>query len=78
MDAPIPMSYEKALAIAREIAEALGGEQARAIEVLSRYAARGRRTSSAQVTSAQHFVKAQEHLAAGLEEIAAREPAEEP
>lgn len=69
-DATIPMPYEKAVALAKEIASSLGGEQARALEVLIRYASRARRNSSAQVSSAQHFVKAQEHLAAGLEQIA--------
>lgn len=59
------MSYDRAVALALEIEAALGGEQARAIEVLRRYAERGRRSSSVKmeavggiVTGAQHFARA--------------------
>lgn len=75
-DAPIPMPYEKAVALAAEIASALGGEQARALEVLMRFAARGRRASSTNIRAvgdaavgALHFVRAREEIEAGLEEV---------
>lgn len=69
-------TLDEALAIAREIGESLGGRQQKALIVLSRYAERGRRMSSTALRSvghvaegAQHFVKAQEELAAGLHAI---------
>lgn len=75
-DAPYPMTYEQAVTLAREIAASLGGEQARAIEVLMRFAARAHRRSSMRISAvadvamgAQHFVKAQEEIAAGLQEV---------
>jgi hypothetical protein len=69
----VPISLDEALALAREIGDSLGGRQQRALVVLSRYAERGRRLSSTALRSvghvaegAQHFVKAQEELAAGM------------
>lgn len=71
-----PPSFEEALVIAKEIGESLGGRQQQALVVLSRYAERGRKMSSTALRSvghvaegAQHFVKAQEELAAGMQAI---------
>ncbi len=75
-EAPIPMSYEQGVALLRETCDSLGGEHRRALEVLRRYAGRGRRPSSmrleavsAAASGAQHFVRAQEEIAAGLEQV---------
>lgn len=72
------VTLDEAVAIAREIAESLGGRQARAIEVLIRHAERGRRLSATALMSvgtaaqsAQHFVRAKEELEKGIEEIQA-------
>lgn len=71
-----PMTYERAVALVQEIADALGGEQAQALRTLMKYADRGRRLSKTAMMgvgtathSAQHFVKAKEELERGLEEI---------
>jgi len=70
--ADIPMTYDEAVALAKEIGESLGGKQQRAIEVLMRYAARGRRPSSIRLDAvsdalvgAQHFANARSELDAG-------------
>lgn len=71
-----PVTLEEALVVAKEIGESLGGRQQVALALLSRYAERGRRMSSTALRSvghvaegAQHFVKAQEELAAGMQAI---------
>lgn len=70
------MTLEEALAVAKEIGDSLGGRQQLALVFLSKTAERGRRISSTALRSvghvadgAQHFVKAQEELAAGLHAI---------
>jgi len=76
MPSDSPVTLEEALAIAREIGDSLGGRQQKALITLSRYAERGSRLSSTALRSvghvadgAQHFVKAQEELAAGIQAI---------
>lgn len=76
MSEPEPVSLDEAVALAAEVAESLGGRQARAIEVLIRYAERGRRLSKTALSSVgsaaqgvQHFTRAQEELARGMEEL---------
>lgn len=54
-----PVTYEEAVVLAREIAEALGGRQQEAILMLVRYAERGRKPS---LLAAQHFRAASEAL----------------
>ena len=73
---PESVSLDEAVALAREIAESLGGRQARAIEVIIRYAERSRRLSKTAISSVgsaaqgvQHFARAQEELARGMEEL---------
>lgn len=61
-----PVTYEEAVVLAYEIGQSLGGRQQRALEVLTRFAARGRRTSSAVVDAAQHFAAARVELDEGL------------
>ncbi len=62
----IPVTYEEAVALALEIGESLGGRQQEALRVLTRFAARGRKPSVANITSAQHFAAARVELDAGL------------
>lgn len=65
----LPLTYEEAVALAKEIGESLGGRQQRAIEVLLRYAARGQRPSSHRLQAVrdaslgvQHFANARREL----------------
>lgn len=58
-EAPEPVSIEEALVIAREIGEALGGRQRRALEVLCRAAERGRKPSTG-AQAVEHFRAATE------------------
>jgi hypothetical protein len=64
---PEEVSYEEAVAIAREIGEVLGGRQQRAIEVLIRYAERGRRRSESS-TAIEAFRTATEIVKKGLKQ----------
>lgn len=64
---PEEVSYEEAVVIAREIGEALGGRQQRALEVLARYAERGRRRSESN-TAIEAFRTATEIAKKGLEQ----------
>lgn len=75
-DAPEIVTLEEALVIAREVAESLGGRQARALVVLCRHAERGRRSSSAAIRAVgsaadgvQHFLDARRELEKGREAI---------
>jgi hypothetical protein len=61
------VSYEEAVVIVREIGEALGGRQKRAIEVLVRYAERGRRRSESN-TAIESFRTATEIIKKGLKQ----------
>lgn len=59
-DAPEVVTLDEALAVAREIGEALGGRQKRALEVLCRHAERARRPSSTAINAVEHFRNAAE------------------
>lgn len=74
--ADLPVTYEEAVAVAKEIGLSLGGRQQRAIEVLLRYAAKGRKPSSIRLEAvrdaslgAQHFAAARHELDAGLKAV---------
>lgn len=75
--ADTPMSPEEAFAIAREIAEVLGGRQQMAIDLICRLAERHRRPSHVDLRPAgsgvQHFAKAKDEITQGLEEVKAIE-----
>jgi hypothetical protein len=60
------VSYEEAVVLAREIGESLGGRQQRALEVLVRYAERGRRHSGSS-TAVEAFRNAAEIAKHGRE-----------
>lgn len=71
-----PVTFDEALVIAREIGESLGGRQQRALEVLSRYASRGRKPSALRLDAvheaafgAQHFAAARHGLEAARQEL---------
>ncbi len=70
------MTFDEAVAIAREVGESLGGRQQRALEVLVRYAARGKKPSSLRLDAvhdaafgAQHFAAARHGLEAARSEL---------
>lgn len=58
------ISLEEALVLAKEIGEALGGRQQKALELLSRHAIRGTRRSASS-TAVEAFKKAGEILEEG-------------
>lgn len=71
MDARLPMTYDEAVQRAQALISNRDTDELdrRALEVLLRYAARGRRGTASHVDSQQHFVKARSVLQSALEEI---------
>jgi hypothetical protein len=75
-DAQIPIDFDKAVTLLRDATTAIGGDLPRALDVVLRHAVRGRRPVAVKLDaiaaagiSAQHFLKAQNEMRAGLDHI---------